>query len=301
MCAKAMQCSDVDMIKTILLPLVGEETDRFAIETAVALARLFYAHMEFLFIRMDPVSVLLQAGAGCMGNELLAPGVLEELLAQERSRAGRATETFKASCERARIPTSLTPTRHAGVSASWREMTGNAVSVITEQARYFDIVVVGRRFGAVGLWPDEAGSILIGCGRPVLLAAHESPKQLTGTIAIAWKNIPEAARAVTAAMPLLRKAEKTVVFSIEEDQTGTSESLDRLVEHLQWHGLMADGKRMPLSGRRGPEVLLAAAGENSADLLVMGGYGHSRIREMIFGGFTRHVLEHCPIPVLLFH
>lgn len=290
-----------NMIKTLLLPLIGEEADRLAVETAIGFARMFDAHMEFLYVRIDPVSMLVQVGAGDMGPGMFAPGLLEELETQERSRGERASQTFKGACERARIPVAATPPGPNGVSASWREITGDPVSLITEQARFSDIVVVGRMVGIGGLRPDETGTIIIGCGRPVLLAALEPPKQPTATVAIAWKNVPEAARAITAAMPLLRKAAKIVVFSVEEGQTDTSEPLERLVEHLRWHGFPADGKRVLPGGRPGPEALLAAMAEIGTDLLVMGAYGHNRIREMIFGGFTRRMLKEAPLPVLLFH
>jgi nucleotide-binding universal stress UspA family protein len=120
------------------------------------------------------------------------------------------------------------------------------------------------------------------------------------TIAIAWKATPHAARALTAALPFLSIAKQIVILTVEEDQHAPQEEADRLMACLRWHGIPVTVRHLRPDAHSGPETLLSVAGEHAA-LLVMGGYGHSRLREWIFGGFTQHVLRGAEMPVLMAH
>src|SRR5204863_7832942 len=143
-------------------------------------------------------------------------------------------------------------------------------------------------------------SALLNTGRPLLIpsAVGTPPEFGGGTVAIAWKPTPHAARAVTAAMPLLALAKDVVVMTVDEEDSLWQ--MDGLVRNLAWHGLRASTERLPLKGREPAKTLLDAA-EKKASLLVMGGYGHSRIREWVFGGFTRQILADAPLPVFMAH
>ena len=141
-------------------------------------------------------------------------------------------------------------------------------------------------------------------GRPlVLLAPKQAPENLAPTIAIAWKDTAEAARAVTAAMPLLMKADKVLILAAEESggSTASLESAKRLVQQMRWHGISAEAHHVSPAGRSVADAIAHIAQERKADLLVMGAYGHSRFRELVLGGVTRDVLRECRLPVLLFH
>jgi nucleotide-binding universal stress UspA family protein len=102
-------------------------------------------------------------------------------------------------------------------------------------------------------------------------------------------------------MPLLEKAETIFVLSIEEDESTGQTSLERLVEQLRWHRLPVEGKAISHRGLPAPEEFLKAAADAEADLIVMGAYGHSRMREMVFGGFTQHVLRGTSFPIFMQH
>ena len=143
-------------------------------------------------------------------------------------------------------------------------------------------------------------SALLNTGRPLLIPrAAGKPADFTGgTVAIAWKPTPQAARAVGAAMPLLRRAKDIVVISIEEESAPWQ--MDGLVRNLAWHGLAVTAERLAPK-RRDPAKTLLEAASKTASLLVMGGYGHSRIREWVFGGFTQQVLAAAPLAVLMAH
>ena len=123
---------------------------------------------------------------------------------------------------------------------------------------------------------------------------------LPETIVIAWKATPEAARAVGAAMPLLSTAKQILIVTVAEDQGTSDEEGARLLTSLRWHGFNVSMHRLPPGPQGAASTLLAAAAEQAA-LVVMGAYGNSRLRQWIFGGFTRHVLRSAEVPVLLMH
>jgi nucleotide-binding universal stress UspA family protein len=123
--------------------------------------------------------------------------------------------------------------------------------------------------------------------------------RLPERIAIAWKPTPQAARAVAFAMPLLAQAKEAVILTIEEEE-GRRDEADRLAASLAWHGVRATIERLAPGPQGAPETLLAAATAR-AELLVMGGYGHTRLREWVFGGFTQRVLNEALLPVLIAH
>ena len=140
-------------------------------------------------------------------------------------------------------------------------------------------------------------------GLPLLLAPREVSEDICSTIAIAWKETAEAARAVTAAMPLLHLARRVLVLSVSEDDdpTEAESSARRLAEQLRWHGFKVAAHHVPADTLAPAEALMDVAKKVGAKLLVMGGYGHSRAYEFVFGGFTRHALANTTLPVLMAH
>ena len=132
------------------------------------------------------------------------------------------------------------------------------------------------------------------------------PGQFFGTVVVAWKDTPAAARAVAAATPFIERAERVVVCTVDDDeQNHGSEaceaSRDRLARALGWHNPHVTSRHLASVGRKPMDVLLDATADAGASLLVMGGYGHTRLREAVFGGFTQHVLKDCAVPVLIAH
>ena len=148
---------------------------------------------------------------------------------------------------------------------------------------------------------DVLEAALISTGRAVLIAPAKPRSQLSGVVAIAWKDGPEAARAVAAAQPFLEMAGRVVILSVVEDVRTGEQSCERLRHALAWHNPRTSVQCMTQGNRPPIDTLLAVAAAANADLLVMGGYGHSRTREVIFGGFTRRVLSHADLPVLMAH
>jgi nucleotide-binding universal stress UspA family protein len=143
--------------------------------------------------------------------------------------------------------------------------------------------------------------LLMGSGRPILIAPDSEVTQVTGTVVVGWKETPEAVHALAAALPLLKRADRLVLVSVEEDQAAAIGALEHLAHQLQWHGIVAD--TTIYSGKSGPAAaqLNRVAGELHADLLVVGGYGHRPLREAVCGGVTRALIERADLPVFMIH
>ena len=285
------------MFKTIFLAPAGISSDNPTLEMAFLVGRLFGAHLHCLHVRADWVQVAATAVPGAWGNGLISAEVFGALEEEVKRRREDARKAFDAFIRRRNIPLATAPGGQ-GVSASWHEEEGDQAQKITAEGRFHDLIVLGRPH-TDGLTTEQGGAIILSSGRPVLLAPEHTPENVAPTVAIAWKETSEAARAVTAAMPLIAKSEKVFVLSAGDDST--LKSARRLADELRWHGLRADAHHLARDGLSDPEAVLQAAEGRGADLLVMGGYGHTRMREWVFGGFTRHVLQTSRLPVLLFH
>jgi nucleotide-binding universal stress UspA family protein len=289
------------MIKTILVPLTGFAGDEAALETAYLTARLFGAHLECLHVRpqwtkLAPISVTEGAGAS-FGDEFFA--AFEQ---ETKTLAWRAHRHFAEFCRRRNVA-SASGDSASTVSATLRTLEGDPDGLVADHGRFHDLVVLGRNAASGRPYAINPAVVIISGGRPVLLAAQKQPENLAPIIAIAWKETAEAARAITAAMPLLMKAESVVILAADEGQgqTQTLSSAQRAAEHLRWHGFDAKARCVALDGQSAADAVFAAARGERADLLVMGAYGRARLREFIFGGFTQDVLRECPLPVLFFH
>lgn len=286
------------MFHYLLVPVTGSELDRPIVELAVRAANPSSAHLKFLHVRVDVRQVLgMLAGSGMMlGTEMA--GLKQEVEERER----RARETFQALCAEYHLTTTDAP--GAGLSASWRMMTGEAAVCLGKRARASDAVVLGRGERGDLLASELLVRTLLHTGRPVLIAPTAAlPEKLQATVAIAWKDTPEAARAVTAALPLIAAAERVVILCVSEGGGDADESGQWLRHALHWHNAHVSLEHLIPDERPAPRILMeAATGPGvAASLLVMGGYGHTRLREAILGGFTRYVLAGAAIPVLMVH
>lgn len=143
--------------------------------------------------------------------------------------------------------------------------------------------------------------MLIGCGKPLLIAPAAASHSLLGTVMVCWKETAEAARAVTAAIPLLAKAERVVIAGVAEEDQSLSDGMADLARQLAWQGIVATVELIPLAAGGALETLMATARPVRADLLIMGGYGHSRTREFTLGGVAQSVLEAADITVFMMH
>lgn len=187
-------------------------------------------------------------------------------------------------------------------SASWYEIRHNDQSTLASRGRVFDLIVVGRP--VTGQFTPSMVSLesaLFESGRPLLIVPPELAERPIGQkVAIAWNGSTETARTVAFAMPLLQRAEDILVMSVEAGMV-PGPSGQELAQNLTRSGLSTRVRHVDAEGKSVGEAMLAASKDFDADLLVKGAYTQSRLRQMIFGGATSHILAHADIPVFMAH
>jgi nucleotide-binding universal stress UspA family protein len=289
------------MIKSILVPATGSAADVAVFTSALAVARRFEAHLEFLHVRADAAAIATTMASDGGGGAAMVGGLVEQLDDEVSKRAARAQALFEQFCAREGVAIADAPPAPTGASAHWTELTGAEAYSIAEHGRAADLMVIGRSADGEGVTPEAIETALLDSGRPVLIPPLAPLAALPETVVIAWKATREAAHAATAALPFLDAARHVEVLTVAEEEDLSSEEGHQLIANLRWRGLSVSGGRLEPGARSPADTLLAAAAEHRA-LLVMGGYGHSRLREWIFGGFTRHVLQtEAAVPVLIAH
>lgn len=289
-------------MRTILVPAGGSESDRTIFDTALLAARSLSAHLDFYHVRVTAGEAALNAPYAGFAMGAGLSNTLDQLQAEANTRLIAAHDIVEKFCGRHRIPMLDKPHGRNEVSASWCEEAGESMPLIIRRARHSDLVVIGRKQHRDHLPDDLLERLLLKIGRPILVSApHATPAPIK-TVMVCWKECAQAAHAVTAAMPLLRCAARVVVVSVAEN--GDDEAVtavDGLARQMLWHGIHAHAQCIAPDGRSVANVLMAAAEDCKADLVVMGGYSHSRIREIIFGGCTDVFLRTADRAVLLVH
>ncbi len=292
------------MIKTILVPGLNAICSRSALETALQAARPFGGHITYLHVHPDARELARYTATLDSELGMFASQIWEAMVEGDKTAAARSRKIFDAFCAQEKLASADKPGAQ-GVSVEWKDRAGNNRDQTIAEAQINDLTVFGRPAKPDDLTTDGASDVLIDCGRPLLLAASQACSHPLTNIVIAWKETAAAARALTAAMPLLEKAGKITIAGVAEspDDKGAAEnSVRRLAAALRWHGLIAETEVLDGADRDSGGVLLDACEKSlQAGLLVMGGYSHSRTREMIFGGFTRRVLHSAPVPVFMCH
>ena len=295
------------MFKTILVPAGGAVTDAPIFETALATARLSNAHLVFLHVRMDVRDVIASMASGDLGASGVGMGsLIDDMEADAAKLQAEARSAVEAFCARENIPMVDAPSGAAQtVTAEWRTEIGRLSECIAAASRLADMMVAGRSPTRAGVGGEVLEAGLMDSGRPLLIASAAAPsdagKTLNGTVAIAWKDTREAARAVSAAIPFIVTAAKVLIVSVHEPDRPDDKSCDRLRAMLNWHNPNVAVISVQTHHEHAVDALLAEVGKSGASLLVMGGYGHSRLREAVFGGFTQRILDEAAIPVLMAH
>ena len=278
-------------MKTILLPFYDDAVARQAFEAAARLVRRTNGYIEGLFVMRRPQ--ILEGGDG----DMLADTHFAEFQEECRRVGDRARAHFEACAAEQGLPVAgLAASEGAG--AGWREIEGAEEQVVGAHGRLFDLTVVGRDFGRGWLnWRVIVESALFDSGRPVLVTPQKLGPTIGENVVIAWNSSPEAARTVAFSMPLLVRARHVTVVSVEG--WGPPEpSGKELAAYLLRAGVPATARTVPAGGRSAGEPILADCSRSAADLLVKGAYTQSRLRQLIFGGATRHLLAHAQLPVI---
>lgn len=292
-------------IKRILVPLPGSVEKPGEIEMALTTAKAMGAHVEALFISAPaPVTGGASASHVSYGYMSRAATVAPlDLHAEHRERQAReAREHFTQACLAAGIPL-LSPNdpSHQLPAASWHEVEGAYVEVAVQRAAAFDLLVAAGASVMEAL-KAIAEDELLRTRRPVLLAPNHLTTKLTDPAMIAWQESPECWHAVTAALPFLRIANSVKVVSVDRDPKRWQASQLEVLAYLRCHGITATAETVKPELRSVGDTLLATASEHETGLMVMGAFSHGRLREMLMGSTTRHILKHSASrPVLLAH
>ena len=205
------------MIKTILVPATGNQTDEAVFTSALAVARAFDAHLDFLHIRVD-AAVMVAAMATDGSGTTMVSGLVERIDEEATRREDTARQLFQHFCERERLAIEDTPAGGRSPTAQWLRQTGDEAYWVREYGRAADLMVLGYPADDQGVSTDTIEAALVGTGRPVLVVPAAPLVSIPETIVIAWKAAPEAARAVTAAMPLLSKAKQILIVTVAEEE-----------------------------------------------------------------------------------
>jgi nucleotide-binding universal stress UspA family protein len=284
-------------IRKLLLPLTGTAAGEAALATALIIARLWDAHILALHVRADSRDVAPLAGEGLSGAMIEEMMSATEKESGERARAVRAL--FDDFVHREALTVREPLAGMTGASISFATMTGREEDLVAQQARLADLVVVAHPEAGEDVSSSDAlHAALFESGRPVVIAPQIPPPSVGRRICVAWNGTAESASAVYAALPWLQRAEAVRVLSADEYQRRGPEAPE-LLEYLALHGIEAERATFRPIEREVGAGLLAAAGEFGADLVAMGAYSHSRLRQLILGGVTRHVLENAQLPIMM--
>jgi nucleotide-binding universal stress UspA family protein len=195
-------------------------------------------------------------------------------------------------------PTSVGGSGPRGPSASFAAIAGREEDLVAQQARLADLTVVPHAQASDLPSSEALNAVLFDSGRPVLVAPPATPGPIGRRICLAWNGTAESASAITAALPWLARADAVRILAADEYQRRGPASPD-LAAYLALHDITAEiATFRPVDKDVGAGLLQAAAAFD-ADLLAMGAYSHSRLRQLLLGGVTRHVLEHATLPVLM--
>jgi nucleotide-binding universal stress UspA family protein len=287
-------------LKLILAAVTGQETDDATLDVATALARRFNGHVDALHVKGDPRDAIPFLGEGASG--VLIEQIMTAAERESGTRSGKAKATFEAWRATSGLTLATRPTGEEIATVSWREETGAEEDCMARYGRVSDVIIVGRP-----PVDDSGASIVVfetalfDTGKSVIVVPP-GPLQasIVGTPAVIfWTGSAEAAHAVSSALPLLAAAETVAV--IPSSTGGKATETSSLTEYLAWHGVRAQPRDpLPISPTAGGE-LLAGAKREGAGLLVMGAYTQSRLRQLIYGSVTKHVLTRTVLPVLMAH
>ena len=270
-------------IKDIVLHVGQDSRASARMDGALHLAKEFDARITGVYALSYPVI------PGYVQHHIGAE-VIEQHMGEVRVEAGEARQAFDEQLER------------EGVSGEWRLIEGNATDAMMLSVRYGDIAIVGQAN------PDDprpadnmADELVLAAGRPVIVWPYVGTYSDFGKqVIIAWNGTRESVRALHDAMNILKTAKKVVVCSVNPPDREHIAGAD-ITTHLARHGIVAEAHHMVAPDLDAGDALLSAAADFSSDFMVMGGYGHSRLRELALGGVTRHVLRTMTMPVLMSH
>jgi nucleotide-binding universal stress UspA family protein len=275
----------------VLVHLDGTPQAAGRLAVAAGLARRHQAHLTGLFVVdvSPPLMGAADAGSGAVIAELI-----DTMRAEALQVAGAVEAVFRETL------------RREGIAGEWRAPEGSTAELVSLHARYADLVVVGQADAeGASTGAGILAATIFDSGRPVLVIPHAGTFAGVGDrVLVGWNAGREATRAVHDALPLLVKAASVTIIAVNPrvglDAHGEQPGAD-IARHLARHGVPVQVEHTTAPEIGAADMLLNRASELSADLLVVGAYGHSRLREFLLGGVTRSLLQQMTLPVLFSH
>ena len=279
-------------MQTILVPTQNIAGMTSALETALLLAQRMGAYIEGFALRFGiPQFVVAELSSGIP---------MESYQAHRDEEIAEARRIFETFMQEHDIPSSRGAADRP--SFGWLEDAPEGETFVGSHGRAFDVTVMSRPDAdTLSLHNRAIESGLFESGRPVLLSPPVAPKQIATSVMIHWNGSTEQARTNAFAMPILRKAERVMLLTVVGGQEVPGPSVNQVLRQLQYNGIPAKTMRVEVDGRSTGEAVLAAAKAEGCDLLVKGAFTRHRLRQMIFGGATSHIMEHAELPVLMAH
>jgi nucleotide-binding universal stress UspA family protein len=279
------------MYKRLLVHIPTERSARAAIDASISFALTCGAHVDAVatgFETTFAVSPLAAEG----GAAVAAVYEADHELATERANAALRLFEFEAKA--------------AGISYDCRALTGTffeVTSMLGPAARLHDLTIVSQPEAQHGSSDNRLPQeLLVQCGGPVLFVPYTFHGAFSAArIGICWDGSRLAARALRDAMPLVSRADALTVITINGDKAPAEASQDRLIKYLANIGLPAKAISLDADHANIQPAILSIAADESLDLLVMGGYGHSHLQEFVLGGVTREMFRSMTVPTLMSH
>ena len=280
-------------MKTILVPVAAHDFIGSVLETVLLAARRFGSCVEGFALRpliTEYVPVDMVGGLTWTRDDISDEQAVRQARDTfERFMAGKGVGRFVEGGA-------------SGVGYEWFENASAGDTVVSSHARVFDVTVLGRpTAGQAEPSMATLEAVLFESGRPILIAPPRAPTTLGETITIAWNGSTETARAVAFAMPFLMQARRVIVVTVEGSPLHQGPAGEQLARSLRLNGVKAEAITIGMERRDIGETLLRHSASVGADLMVKGAYTQSRLRQMIFGGTTSHILAEANLPVFMAH
>lgn len=281
--------------RKLIVPVTGGPRDAEVLRAALNIAKTYESWACAVFVRPDASEVLPYLGEG------ISAGVVQDMLEAASEAAKKSAVAAQAAvvdaAKAAGVPFCDGPVIGGQACVSFRQRQGLISNAMYDEAGLADLFIFdGAAMPDAPNLRDALETVLLSARRPVMLTPKTPWPHWGAKVAVAWDGGLAASHAVTAAMPWLKRARAVEILSV-----GADTEMDRLRDYLRVQGINAVEHRLQPSDLGAGATVLEAASRAGADLLVMGGYGHSRLRELILGGVTRHVLNNALMPVFMAH
>jgi nucleotide-binding universal stress UspA family protein len=281
------------VMKTILVPIGKHDEMQSSLHTALILARQHSSYIEGVPLRWTSVDFAI-------GGDIAVAFPVEQYRREVAAEEQRARQVFESFMQDNNVPRSSDSATYP--SYGWLNDPVEGEGFVGNYGRAFDLIVMNRPDANSAIRYQKAlESALFDSGRPVLLSPPSPPEHVAVKVLIAWNGSTEQARAIAFSLSLLERAERVTVLTVEGGTGVPGPSAEQVIRYLQRNGIPAEPLTVRLDGKSTGESILNAARQLDCDLLIKGAFTQSRLRQMIFGGATQHVMANATLPVLLAH